>query len=108
MTRKIKLDKEELELLESVDKGEWRSINPTPALLRKLQKSARAGLSKDRRINIRLPSRVLEGIQLRAIEEGIPYQTLISSILFKFASGRLVDTVKKSLPMRSQKRNRQH
>ncbi len=90
MKKKIKLDKEEQDLLESFERGEWQSSNPTPSEVRKFQKIARTGLTKDRRINIRIPSRVLEGLQLRAIEEGVPYQTFISSVLYKFASGRLV------------------
>ena len=44
---------------------------------------------KDRRLNIRISSKDLEAIQKRALEEGLPYQTLISSLLHKFASGRL-------------------
>lgn len=89
--KKIKLSSEEQELLESYEKGEWQSTKPSAKKLKKFQKAARASLAKDKRINIRLPSRVLEDIQLKALDEGMPYQTLISSILFKFASGRLVD-----------------
>ena len=106
MPKKSKLDREEHEILESFERGEWRSTNPTPAELRRFQKIARASLAKDKRINIRLPARVLEGIQLRALEEGIPYQTLISSILYKFASGRLVDSAHLHLGSPSGKRNR--
>jgi len=95
MTKKLKLEKDEQDLLNSFERGEWKSANPTSAEINKFRKSARAGLAKDKRINIRLPSRVLEGIQIRAVEEGIPYQTLISSILFKFASGRLVPSKSK-------------
>ncbi len=46
---------------------------------------------KDRRVNIRISSRDLEGIRERALEEGIPYQTLIAAVLHKYLSGRLVD-----------------
>ena len=52
---------------------------------------ARATFRKDRRLNIRLSSKDLEAIQKRALEEGLPYQTLISSLLHKYASGRLKD-----------------
>ncbi len=48
-------------------------------------------MAKDRRITLRVSSMDLEGIQIRAIEEGIPYQTLISSVLHKYVTGRLVD-----------------
>ncbi len=96
MPKKSKLDKEEREILNSFDRGEWESTNPTPAELRKFQKIARASLAKDKRINIRLPARVLEGLQMRAAQEGMPYQTLISSILYKFASGRLIDAAERA------------
>ena len=50
---------------------------------------AKATFRKDRRLNIRLSSKDLEAIQKRALAEGLPYQTLISSLLHKYASGRL-------------------
>lgn len=52
---------------------------------------AKATFRKDRRVNIRISSKDLEEIQKRALEEGLPYQTLISSLLHKYASGRLRD-----------------
>jgi predicted DNA binding CopG/RHH family protein len=106
MPKKSKLDREERETLESFERGEWASTHPTAAERRNFQKIARASLAKDKRINIRLPARVLEGIQLRAIEEGLPYQTLISSILYKFASGRLVDSACLPSSTRTAKRGR--
>ena len=105
-SKKIKFDKSEQEILDSFEDGEWKSTSSSLAELRKFQKIARAGLAKDKRINIRLPSRVLEGIQLQAIEEGIPYQTLISSILYKFASGRLVESARNNSVGKSARRNR--
>jgi predicted DNA binding CopG/RHH family protein len=50
---------------------------------------AKATFRKDRRLNIRLSSEDLEAILRRSLEEGLPYQTLISSLLQKYASGRL-------------------
>jgi predicted DNA binding CopG/RHH family protein len=58
--------------------------------INRYQKIARATLRKDKTINIRVPAKDLQEIQKRALEEGIPHQTLTSSILHKFASGRLV------------------
>jgi predicted DNA binding CopG/RHH family protein len=84
------LDQEEQELLASFEAGEWQSMK-TPERLLDLQSYAKAAISKDRRITLRVSSIDLEGIQTRAIEEGIPYQTLISSILHKYVTGRLVD-----------------
>lgn len=85
----IKLDKEETELLASVEAGEWRSVPNFEQEKKKYQEIAAATFRKDRRVNIRISSKDLIGLQKRALEEGLPYQTLISSILHKFlARGR--------------------
>lgn len=86
-----KLDKDERELRRSVEQGEWRSVEDLPAEKLRHQEYAKATIRKDRRINIRISSKDLEGLQMRALEEGIPYQTLISSVLHKYVSGRLED-----------------
>ena len=83
-----KLNKEEREQLRSVERGEWRSTNPSKAELRRYAAIARATL-KDQRINIRLSRQDLMGIQAKAVEEGLPYQTLIASLVHKYISGRL-------------------
>ena len=88
---KIRLDKEEAELLNSYEAGEWRTIEGWEMEAKKYQEYARATFKKDRRVNIRISSRDLEEIQKRALEEGIPYQTLIASILHKYVSGWLVE-----------------
>lgn len=84
------LDVEEQELLDSYEAGEWQSVKDS-IRLEGLQAYAKAAIAKDKRITLRLSSIDLEGIQIKAIEEGIPYQTLISSILHKYVTGRLVD-----------------
>jgi len=86
-----KLDPEEKKILESVERGEWRSIRGVRGEQERLRDYARATFKKDRRINIRISSRDLDALQKRALEEGIPYQTLISSLLHKYVSGRLVE-----------------
>jgi hypothetical protein len=78
-------------LLGRYDAGEFVSTSPTKAELKKFRDAARATLVKDRRVNIRLSSSVVMGLQARAAEEGLPYQTLIASVLHKFVTGRLVD-----------------
>lgn len=83
-----KLDADEKELLESVERGEWKSTGGKRERAR-YPRYARATFRKDRRLNIRLSSKDLEAIQKRALAEGLPYQTLISSLLHKYASGRL-------------------
>jgi predicted DNA binding CopG/RHH family protein len=87
--RRYKLDKEEKELLASVERGEWVSVNPTKKELQRYAQAARNTLRKTQRINIRLTAYDLEGLRAKAVEEGIPYQTLIASVLHKYVSGRL-------------------
>jgi predicted DNA binding CopG/RHH family protein len=84
------IDDEEKELLATFEAGEWQSVGE-PSRLLELQRYAKAAIAKDRRITLRVSSADLEGIQTKAVEEGIPYQTLISSILHKYVTGRLVD-----------------
>jgi predicted DNA binding CopG/RHH family protein len=88
---KIKLDNAENELLESYEKEEWRSIDQVEKEKERYQEYARATFRKDTRVNLRISSKDLEAIQKKAIEEGIPYQTLIASVLHKFVSGRLIE-----------------
>ena len=85
------LDREERELLKSVESGEWESVPDLEGELRRHQEYARHTLRKDRRVNIRISSRDLEDIQALAVEEGIPYQTLMASVLHKYVSGLLTD-----------------
>ena|SRR5436190_17666756 len=86
---KIKLDKEEAELLASVEAGEWRSVPNFEEEKKKAEKIAAATFRKDRRVNIRISNKDLMGLQKRALEEGMPYQTLIASVLHKYISGGL-------------------
>ncbi len=85
------LNKEEKELLESYNKGEWEKIPNHEDELKRHKELAQNSLKKDKRINIRLSERDLTEIKRKAIDEGIPYQTLVSSILHKYANGRLVE-----------------
>ena len=82
----MKLDADEKELLGSVERGEWKSRR---AGKQESTRYAKATFRKDRRLNIRLSSKDLEAIQKRALAEGLPYQTLIASLLHKYATGRL-------------------
>ena len=78
------------EILAAYERGLLKSVAPSNALLEKYRGAARATFIKDRRINIRLSSPDLMDLQTRALEEGVPYQTLIASVLHKYVSGRLV------------------
>lgn len=88
---KIKLDKEEKDILDSYERGEWKSVKNLKKEIERHRGYARQTLKKDKRVNIRISSKVLDEIQTRAIEDGMPYQTLISSILHRFATGRLIE-----------------
>ena len=83
-----KLDAYEREVLDAYEKGKLKSI-ATKGELAKLKAAARATAIKDRRVNIRLSSIDLGDIQVKALEEGVPYQTLIASVLHKYVTGRL-------------------
>ncbi|MBM2814836.1 MAG: hypothetical protein HW421_1598 [Ignavibacteria bacterium] len=86
---KIKLDKEEMDLLDSIENGEWKPILNSSQEIKKYQDYAKQNLLKDKRINIRITSNDLELLKIGALREGIPYQTYISSILHKFINGYL-------------------
>ena len=86
-----KLDAFESDILTTYEKGEFKSTSPSKTRLAKFKAAATATFIKDRRINIRLSSPDLMDIQARALEEGIPYQTFIASVLHKYAAGRLFE-----------------
>jgi len=83
------IDKEERDLMESIENDEWRSVKNIEKEKEKAIASARNTLKKDKRINLRLTQKDYHQIQVKAIEEGIPYQTLISSIIHKYLNGSL-------------------
>mgnify|MGYP006189829953 FL=1 len=85
-----KLDAYETEVLQAYERGQLKSV-ATKAELARYRASARATAIKDRRVNIRLSTGDLQDIQIKALEEGMPYQTLIASVLHKYATGRLID-----------------
>ena len=86
----MKLSKEEQQLLKAVESGEFESVL-TKKRRAELVAAAKDTVRKDKRINIRISNRDLKAVQLKASEEGIPYQTLVSSIIHKYISGSLRD-----------------
>ena len=86
-----RLDGEEKELLESFDRDEWKPVTGQKTEAERYREYARATFKKDMRVNIRISKKDLEALQTRALEEGIPYQTLIGSVLHKYVDGRLVE-----------------
>ena len=77
--------------MESFEKDEWRPVAEGDAEVERYRDYARATFKKDMRVNIRISRKDLEALQTRALEEGIPYQTLMASVLRKYVTGRLVD-----------------
>ena len=86
----VNLTNDEKELLDAVESGEYESVL-TEKRREELVSAATNTFRKDRRINIRISNRDLIAVQARALEEGIPYQTLVSSIIHKYVSGSLLD-----------------
>ena len=88
--KKIKLDKEEQDILDSFERGEWKPVKNLKREIKRHKQYARNTIKKDKRVNIRISSKDLEEIQSIAAADGIPYQTLMSSVLHRFVGGRLV------------------
>jgi predicted DNA binding CopG/RHH family protein len=87
----LELDEEEKEILEAFESGKLVPVADKEAVVARLQSYADASLRKDRRVNIRITGHDLVALQNIALEEGIPYQTLMSSILHKYVTGRLIE-----------------
>jgi len=87
----MNLTKEEKAILDSVERGEWKRIPDFEREAERYREAARATLRKDNRVNIRMTERDLVHFKKATVQEGLPYQTFISSILHKFINGRLVE-----------------
>ena len=87
--------KYEGEIARSFELGEWKSVKNSNREMERYRKAASETLLKNRRVNIRISAMDLEGLQTRAAAEGLPYQTLMASVLHKYVSGRLVDGPKR-------------
>ena len=90
--QKNKLDKEERDILDSFERGEWKPVANRRQEIARHVAYARNTLAKDRRVNIRISSKDLEELQAMAAEDGMPYQTLMASVLHRFVSGRFMET----------------
>jgi predicted DNA binding CopG/RHH family protein len=87
----MKVDKEEKEILEAYEKGELKLSTPSKKEIAKIKAMARNTFRKNRRVTIRLYDHDLRGIQKKAMEKGIPYQTLISGMIHQYVEGDLVE-----------------
>jgi len=91
---KAKLTKEEKEILDSFERDEWVPVTNLTKRKKELMAYARNTLRKDKRLNIRISERDLLELQKKAVNEGLPYQTYVSSIIHKFINGNLVEAGK--------------
>ena len=87
----MKLDKEEKSIVEAYDKGTMKFSAPSKKERAKIRSMAVNTFRKDRRVTIRLYDHDLKGIQKKAMEKGMPYQTLISAMIHQYVEGDLVD-----------------
>jgi predicted DNA binding CopG/RHH family protein len=87
----IILDDEEKDLMRSVENGEWQTVEKLQQEIERSKKIAEATMKKDERMNIRMSKRDMDALKIKALEEGMPYQTLVSSILHKYLAGNLVE-----------------
>ena len=87
----MKLNKQEKQIIESVERGDWRSVRDIKKQIKRYREYAKATVRKDKRVNIRMSEKDLIRIRKKAMEEGLPYQTLISSVLHRYANDRLAD-----------------
>ena len=88
---KDRLTEEEQEILDSFERGEWVPVKDLSKRKKELIRYARNTLKKDKRLNIRISERDLNELQKKAVSEGLPYQTFVSSILHKYVNGKLVE-----------------
>ncbi|KGE72169.1 CopG family antitoxin [Spirochaeta lutea] len=82
-------EKKEKELMNSLEAGEWQPATNFKNIKQELENAAKKTAVKDHRINIRISKRDVEALKAKAMEEGIPYQTLVTSILHKYVTGNL-------------------
>ncbi|EKJ86103.1 putative DNA binding CopG/RHH family protein [Leptospira meyeri] len=86
---KLKLTDEEKELELSFERNEWKSVSNKKSYLNKFKIAAKNTLAKDKRMNIRIAGKDIQLLKTKALEIGIPYQTLVSSILHQYVTGKL-------------------
>lgn len=83
----------EADLIDSFENDEWTPAPDQEVLNANYAAWATQALAKNRRVNIRISAMDLESLQARAAEDGLPYQTLMASILHRYVSGRLTDRI---------------
>jgi predicted DNA binding CopG/RHH family protein len=84
----VELSKEEQRLSKSVEMGEWKSVANVDEEIRRSKEYAASTFAKTQRMNIRISQRDMDALKVKALENGMPYQTLVSSIIHKYLSSR--------------------
>lgn len=87
----VKLDNEEQELLESVERGEWKTVENAEEEAAFAKEAAANSLRKDERVTLRLSSIDLDRLKQKAAYKGLPYQTFIASVLHEYAAGHFTE-----------------
>ncbi|MYD36591.1 MAG: antitoxin [Dehalococcoidia bacterium] len=88
---KYELDEEEQEILEAFERGELKRVANADQEIERIRLAARNTLKKSKRVTLRVTEHDFNVAHIRAMEEGMPYQTLLSSVIHKYLSGRLVE-----------------
>ena len=83
------IDDEERDLIRSIERDEWKEVKELEIYKSRAQEYAESTMRKDKRMNIRISERDLKNLKIRAMEEGLPYQTLVSMIIHKYLAGKL-------------------
>jgi len=83
--------KDDAELKKTIENNEWKSVTNVAEMRAEFRAAAKNTLLKDQRMNIRITQRDMEGLKTKALEEGLPYQTLVASIIHKYLNGKLVE-----------------
>jgi len=83
-----KNDDSEEDILRSYEQDEWRSVEEFKKLKEEYEAYARNTSNKNKRINIRISESDLNRLKAKSLEEGIPYQTLVSSLIHRYVSGK--------------------
>ena len=92
MTKKnIDIEKHKEEILEDFEKGDFISVPNSSEEIERAKVAAHNFMKRDNRINIRVSGADLNMIRRIAVQEGLPYQTLLASVIHKFAAGRLIE-----------------
>ena len=84
-------NKEEQKLIETIEKEDWTEVDNMAEAIEEAKRIAQATTTKSERMNIRMSEKDMKALKARAIEEGLPYQSLVSSVLHKYVNGQLVE-----------------